>query len=100
MPNAALNLTRPPNTRAAARHIELDEPVPNLEGEVEVMLRPVVKPTGAAGADVFDLIANAAAGTRTKQEIDQQIAEERSSWGARCPAYISIPAALFKSTGC
>lgn len=66
-----------------SRTIELDEPVPGVIGAVEVVLRPITAPEQAASEDVFDLIAAAAPGTRSKEEIDEQIADERGSWGDR-----------------
>jgi hypothetical protein len=63
------------------RHIELDEPVTELRGPVEVVVRPV--PSESAGPDVFDLIAAQPPGVRCKSEIDRQIREERGGWGDR-----------------
>jgi hypothetical protein len=69
-----------------SRHIELDEAVPGLDGEVEVVLRRVATPEQATPeqrgmVDVFALIAASSPGTRSKADIDRQIAEERGSWG-------------------
>jgi hypothetical protein len=63
-----------------SQHIELAEPVSEIRGEVEVLIRQI--PAAGAG-DVFDLIANLAPGSRSKADIDQQIHEERASWGDR-----------------
>jgi hypothetical protein len=65
-----------------SRHIELDEPVPGIEGEVEVVLRAVAPSVGEV-ADVFDIIAATAPGTRSKEDIDRQLAQERDGWGDR-----------------
>lgn len=62
------------------QHIVLAEPVSEIHGEVEVLIRQL--PTAGA-EDVFDLIAGLAPGSRSKAEIDQQIQEERASWGDR-----------------
>ncbi|MGO9837138.1 MAG: hypothetical protein ACLP1X_23325 [Polyangiaceae bacterium] len=65
--------------RLHGRQIDLDEPVDQLEGEVEVTVRPV----GASHptvADMLTLIATFPPGTRTKEDIDRQIVEERASW--------------------
>jgi len=74
-----------------SRHIELDEAVPGFDGEVEVVLRRVATPEQATPeqatpeqrdmVDVFALIAASSPGTRSKADIDRQIAEERGSWG-------------------
>lgn len=66
-----------------SRHIELDEPVPGIDGEVEVVLRRVVMPGRPGTVDVFELIATTAPGTRSKEDIDQQVADERGAWGDR-----------------
>jgi hypothetical protein len=66
-----------------SRHIELDEPVPGLLGDVEVVLRPLANAPDATAPDVFDVIASLSPGTRSKEDIDQQLAEERASWGER-----------------
>lgn len=66
-----------------SRHIELEEPISGLDGEVEVMVRRIPKPERPAAMDVFDFIANLSPGTRSKEDIDQQMAEERGSWGDR-----------------
>jgi sirohydrochlorin ferrochelatase len=62
------------------RHIELAEPVGEIRGDVEVLIRELPK---AGAEDVFDVIASLAPGSRTKADIDQQIHEERASWGDR-----------------
>lgn len=64
-----------------SRHIELDEAVPGIDGEVEVVLRRVSVPERPGAVDVFELIAASSPGTRSKADIDRQIAEERGSWG-------------------
>jgi hypothetical protein len=63
-----------------SRHIELSEPVTGVGEEVEVVIRPL-KPSSEQ--DVFDVIALLAAGSRTKNDIDRQIHDERVSWEDR-----------------
>jgi hypothetical protein len=65
--------------RIHGRRIDLDEPVDQLEGEVEVVVRPVQAPHPTV-ADMLALIATFPPGTRSKEDIDRQIAEERASW--------------------
>lgn len=65
------------------RHVELDEPVTEITGEVEVVLRPVKRKRAAKTESIFDLIARLPGGTRSKEDIDRQIREERESWGDR-----------------
>ena len=64
-----------------AQHIELDEPVTDLSGPVDVVLRRV--PADIEGQDIFDFIAALPPGTRTKDDIDRQIHEDRKCWGDR-----------------
>ncbi len=69
-------------TLSGPSRIELDEPVTELRGQVEVVLQAVPTP-GSSGEDVFDVIASLKGGTRTKADIDGQIAEERDAWADR-----------------
>jgi hypothetical protein len=57
--------------------MEVDE----LDGEVEVFVRSV----GATPRppDVLEVIASLPAGTRTKDDIDRQLAEDRADWNGR-----------------
>ena len=66
-----------------AQHIELDEPVTELEGPVDVVLRGVPSDTGGQDEDIFDFIAKLPPGTRSKEDIDRQVREERECWGER-----------------
>jgi len=65
------------------RRIELDEPVDDVTGEVEVVVRPVEPTPAKAAQDIFDFLRSLPPGTRSKEDIDRQIAEERESWGDR-----------------
>ena len=67
---------------ADARHIELDEAVPEMAGTIEVVLRPLHQPP-APTVDVFELIASLGPGSRAKDEIDRQLRDEREAWGDR-----------------
>ncbi len=66
--------------RLHGRHIDLDEPVDQLDGEVEVVVRPVVAAHAKPVESIFDFIRKLPPGTRSKKDIDRQIAEERASW--------------------
>lgn len=68
---------------SSSRHIELDEAVPGIDGEVEVVLRRVATPERPDTVDVFELISTASPGTRSKEDIDRQIVDERGSWDDR-----------------
>jgi hypothetical protein len=63
------------------RHIEFDEVVDELDGEVEVFLRSVA--TTPRPPDVLDVIASMPVGTRSKSDIDSQLAEDRAGWSDR-----------------
>lgn len=66
-----------------SRHIELEEPVPVEDGDVEVVLRRVMIAGRPISVDVFELISGTAPGTRSKEDIDRQLADERGSWEDR-----------------
>lgn len=66
-----------------AQHIELDEPVTEMEGLVDVVLRGVPSDTDGQDEDIFEFIAKLPAGTRSKEDIDRQVREERESWRER-----------------
>jgi hypothetical protein len=68
--------------RLHGRQIDLDEPVDALDGEVEVVVRPA-QPRPSSAQDIFEFIRSLPSGTRTKEDIDRQIAEERDGWGER-----------------
>ena len=64
------------------RSVELDESVDNLRGEVEVILRPRAE-TESARQSVSAFLRQLPPGTRTRDEIDEQIRQERSAWETR-----------------
>jgi hypothetical protein len=67
------------------RSVELDEPVVGMTAEVEVLVRPISHAGTAAGLDesVSDFLQGLPDGTRSKEDIDQQIQGERDTWGPR-----------------
>jgi hypothetical protein len=65
--------------RLHGRRIDLDEPVGQLDGEVEVTVRSVAE-SHPTVADMLALVATFPPGGRTKEDIDRQIADERASW--------------------
>jgi hypothetical protein len=66
--------------RLHGRQIDLNESVDHLEGEVEVVVRSIDH-TDPTAESIFEFIRQLPPGTRTKQEIDRQIADERNVWG-------------------
>jgi hypothetical protein len=62
------------------KRIDLDEPLDDLEGEVEVTVRSTQRQGVQAKESVFDLIKRLPGGNRTKEEIDRQIEEDRKGW--------------------
>ena len=69
--------------RLHGRHLDLDESVDQLEGEVEVVVRAVEPAHAKPAESIFEFIRKLPPGSRTKEDIDRQIAEERDSWGDR-----------------
>ena len=67
--------------RLRGRHIELDEGVDELDGEVEVFVRAVG--STPRPPDVLEVIASLPLGTRSKGDIDNQLAEDRAGWSGR-----------------
>jgi hypothetical protein len=63
--------------------IDLDEPADELTGEVEVVVLPIERTEATPKQDIFDFLRSLPPGTRSKEDIDRQIAEERDSWGDR-----------------
>jgi hypothetical protein len=65
------------------RRIDLDEAVDEVTGEVEVVVRSVEPAQTLRRRKLLEVIRSLPPGTRSKEEIDGQIAEERASWGDR-----------------
>ena len=61
------------------RSVELDEPVADLHAEVEVILRPGHGPA-VGGSSVGEFLRGLPLGKRSRQEIDQQLHQERAAW--------------------
>ncbi len=59
--------------------VRLDEPLPPDVREIEVVVRLQDKATGTR-KKLGDFLRSLPPGTRTKEEIDKQVAEERDSW--------------------
>jgi hypothetical protein len=64
------------------RRIDVDEPVDEVTGEVEVFVRPV-EPKLTPRRSLAEVLRSLPPGTRSKEDIDRHIAEERDSWGDR-----------------
>jgi hypothetical protein len=73
------------------RRIDLDEAVDEVTGEVEVVVRAVSSGETSSGEPagppqrrkLLDVIRSLPPGARSQDDIDQQLAEERASWGDR-----------------
>jgi len=61
------------------RHIELNEPVDDVNGAVEVTVRQVSAAVKVE-EDILDFLARIPRGTRTKEDIDHYLQGERDSW--------------------
>jgi hypothetical protein len=71
-----------------SRHIELDEPMDEIAGDVEVTVRPLNRAAeeGATDVDAIARIedewrARHPDRLRSKDDIDRFLAEERAGWG-------------------
>jgi hypothetical protein len=62
------------------KRIDLDEPLDEVEGEVEVTVRSTRRQSIPTKESVFDFIKRLPGGNRTKEEIDRQIEEDRKGW--------------------
>lgn len=67
--------------RLHGRSIELDEPIDELDGEVEVTIRRAEPERPKTVQSLLEFLKTLPPGTRSKDDIDRQIAEERDSWG-------------------
>lgn len=61
------------------KHIELDEPVTELSGAVEVVVRQAVG--RSEGHDILDLLSRLQPGKRSREDIDRQVQAEKAAWG-------------------
>jgi hypothetical protein len=65
-------------------NVELDEPVSDLAADVEVIVRPrPANEHSAPNANILDFLRQLPPGTRTREDIDAQIREEREGWNDR-----------------
>jgi hypothetical protein len=62
------------------KSVELDEPV-NGKPDVEVIVHPTENADEKSVPNVFDFLLQLPAGTRTRENIDGQILDEREAWG-------------------
>ena len=65
------------------KSVELDQPVTGAQPEVEVVIHPLGANPPTNGETVSQFLRRLPAGKRSKEDIDQQIQDERSSWGER-----------------
>jgi hypothetical protein len=63
--------------------VELDEAVSDARGEVQVIVPQSANGAARNGENLVAFLKRLPAGTRTEQEIDEQIQEERDGWGER-----------------
>jgi len=62
------------------RRVELEEAIEDIQGDVEVTLRAITKAEPPKRKDIVEVLWGLRGGTRTKKDIDAQIAQERF-WG-------------------
>lgn len=65
------------------RRIDLEEPLDEVTGDVELVVRSLEPVREPPAQDVFDFVRALPPGTRTKEDIDRQVAEEHDAWGDR-----------------
>ncbi len=63
------------------KNVELDEAVVNATEEVEVIVRTGEPEFSRQEQSVFEFLRCSPAGTRSREEIDRQIHDERENWG-------------------
>lgn len=61
--------------------VELEWPVPGAPRDVDVIVHLLPPAESNGGQSVFEFLRSLPAGTRSKSDIDQQVREERESWG-------------------
>jgi len=61
--------------------VALDEPVRGVATEVQVVVRSEPDPSNMQYDNIDDFLKSIPEGTRTREDIDRQIADERASWG-------------------
>jgi hypothetical protein len=61
--------------------VALDEPVRGVATEVQVVVQQESDPSNVQYDNIDDFLNSIPEGTRTRADIDRQVAEERASWG-------------------
>jgi hypothetical protein len=64
-------------------NVELAEPVADLNAEVEVIIRTSSRYAENNAERAVAFLRSLPPGTRSKEDIDRQVREERESWGDR-----------------
>lgn len=68
---------------ADPKRIDLDEPLAEMRGPVEVTVRPIQEADEEDRPDFFEYIRSLSPGHRSKADIDRQLTEDRACWGDR-----------------
>jgi hypothetical protein len=64
-------------------NVELDEAVPDMAADVEVIVRSRAPKSSSPTTNILDFLRGLPPGTRTREDIDAQIREEREGWNDR-----------------
>ena len=80
------------------RPVKALDDVEEIDGEVEVVVRPATGTTPRA-PDVLDVIAALPPGSRSKQDIDRQLRDERASWTGVADAYVDACCLIYLVEG-
>jgi hypothetical protein len=68
--------------RLRGRHIDLDETVEEIDGEVELFVKPLNRGADVTG-DILDVVDGLPSGTLSKADIDARIQAARAGWDDR-----------------
>ncbi len=69
-------------TLVSPQIVKLDEPAQGVAADVEIILH-VVSESVRDEETIFDYVARITPGTKSRAELDAQLAEERAAWGDR-----------------
>jgi hypothetical protein len=68
--------------RLLGRRIDLDESMDELDGEVELFVKPLSESTHVA-PDILEVIQGLPLGTLTKEDVDARMQSVRAGWDDR-----------------
>lgn len=64
--------------------VRLDSPVADVSADVDVILRPAAVPSsGESAQPIADFLNGLPPGSRSRNDIDNEVNDERNAWGDR-----------------